>query len=390
MTQLTELEIASGLVLGTMPGTPLPPARLEARHALEQAVLPALERPPCLVSFSGGRDSSAVLALATHVARREGLPLPVPATNLFPTVEHADEGEWQERVVRHLGLDEWIRLEHERELDCVGPVAAGVLSRHGLLWPFNAHFHAPLLQRAAGGALLSGVGGDELLLISNRSRWIELLRGRARPQARDALRLGFALSPRPVRRWARSRRVPIDFAWLTPAAQRTIARTWADEQVRQPRRWRDVVDWVRRLRYIEVGTGSLATLAADDDVRIVHPFLDPTFVAAIAAAPRSRRFETRTQAMTHLFGDLLPADLLARRTKASFDGAFWNEPSRTFVSGWDGSGLDHEVVDVDALRAEWSTDSPDPRTYTLAQALWLRTRAGSRDGFEQALQGVAG
>jgi asparagine synthetase B (glutamine-hydrolysing) len=390
MTQLTELEIASGLVLGTTPGTPLPPARLEARHALEQAVLPALERPPCLVSFSGGRDSSAVLALATHVARREGLPLPVPATNLFPTVEHADEGEWQERVVRHLGLDEWIRLEHEWELDCVGPVAATVLSRHGLLWPFNAHFHAPLLERAAGGALLSGVGGDELLLISNRSRLMELLRGRARPQARDALRLGFALSPRPVRRWARSRRVPIDFAWLRPEARRTIARTWADEQVRQPRRWRDVVDWVRRLRYIEVGTGSLATIAADEDVRIVHPFLDPKFVAAIAAAPRNRRFETRTEAMTHLFGDLLPADLLARRTKASFDGAFWNEPSRTFVSGWDGSGIDHDVVDLDALRAEWSKDSPDPRTYTLAQALWLRTRARSGDGSEQALQGVAG
>ena len=54
------------------------------RAALEAVVLRALLRPPCLVSFSGGRDSSLVLAIASDVARRHGLPLPVPATNRFP------------------------------------------------------------------------------------------------------------------------------------------------------------------------------------------------------------------------------------------------------------------------------------------------------------------
>jgi len=391
MTSLTSLEIASGLVIGTVDeAAPLPPPRLGAREALERAVLPALERAPCLVSFSGGRDSSAVLAVATHVARREGLPLPVPATNVFPAVELSDEAEWQERVVRHLGLEDWIRLEHDSELDCVGPVAADVLRRHGLLWPFNAHFHAPLFERAAGGALLTGVGGDELLLITNRSRWIDLLRGRARPEARDALRLGFALAPRPVRRWVRSRRVPVDFGWLRPDARRAFARQWAAEQVRQPRRWHDVVEWVRRFRYVEVGTTSLATIAADDNVHVVHPFLDDAFVAAIAALPRERRFDTRTEAMTSVFGDLLPTGVLGRRTKASFDGAFWNEPSRAFARGWDGSGVDEEVVDVDGLKAEWSKESPDPRTYTLVQSAWLRTHRASGDGLEQALEGVAG
>ena len=37
------------------------------------------------------------------------------------------------------------------ELDSVGPVAQAVLRRHGPLWPFNAHFHMPLLERASGG-----------------------------------------------------------------------------------------------------------------------------------------------------------------------------------------------------------------------------------------------
>ena len=73
MSALTPIEIASGLVLGNS-------QRLEP--AVE-APIPAppwnghcsapLQRGPCLVSFSGGRDSSAVLAVATAVARREGL-----------------------------------------------------------------------------------------------------------------------------------------------------------------------------------------------------------------------------------------------------------------------------------------------------------------------------
>jgi asparagine synthetase B (glutamine-hydrolysing) len=390
MSSLTPLEIATGLVLGTAPeGAPRLRPSVDARKALEQAVLPALQRAPCLVSFSGGRDSSAVLAVAAHVARREGLPLPIPATNVFASVELSNETEWQELVVRHLGLDEWVRLGHERELDCVGPVATEILFRHGLLWPFNAHFHAPLLRHAAGGALLTGVGGDELLLITKRSRLGDLLRGRARPEARDALRLGFALAPRPMQRWARARRLPLDFAWLRPDARRRFSRAWADEQVAQPKRWDDLVDWVRRLRYIGVGTASLATIAAGEGAHVAHPFLDHAFGAAIAALPGAQRFETRTEAMMHLFGDLLPTELLERRTKASFDGAFWNEPSRAFVGEWDGSGVDDTVVDVEALRAEWSKESPDPRTFTLAQSAWLGTRARSRDSVEQALEGVA-
>jgi asparagine synthase (glutamine-hydrolysing) len=141
---------------------------------------------------------------------------------------------------------------------------------------------------------------------------------------------------------------------------------------------------------VSVGTASLATIAAGEGARIAHPFLDASFGAAIAALPRAQRFETRTQAMTHLFGDLLPAEVLERRTKASFDGAFWNEPSRAFVRAWDGSGIDEGVVDVAALRAEWSKESPDPRTYTLAQSVWLRTQVASGDSVEQPFERVAG
>ena len=82
---------------------------MSPREALERAILPALLRPPCLVSFSGGRDSAAVLAVATALARREGLPAPIPATNVFPAADDSDETAWQELIVRHLGLSEWVR-----------------------------------------------------------------------------------------------------------------------------------------------------------------------------------------------------------------------------------------------------------------------------------------
>lgn len=90
------------------------------RRALELVVLKALERPSCIIDFSGGRDSSLVLAVATHVARREGLPLPVPRTNRFPLEPASNEDEWQELVIRHLGLEDWEVCRLTGELDIIG------------------------------------------------------------------------------------------------------------------------------------------------------------------------------------------------------------------------------------------------------------------------------
>src|ERR1700749_707865 len=97
---LEQLEIATGMGLpASRPSRaarrPLTQTRLaapgvSAREALESVIRPALERSPCLVSFSGGRDSSAVLAAAAALARREGLPLPIPATIVFPAAAATD------------------------------------------------------------------------------------------------------------------------------------------------------------------------------------------------------------------------------------------------------------------------------------------------------------
>ncbi len=118
-------------------------------EALERAVLPGLLEPPCMVDFSGGRDSSIVLATATRVARKRGLSLPVPSTNLFPALPDTHESEWQEIVIRHLGLPDWHRRTFDNELELLGPLATSVMARHGLVAPAAAYVALPALEDAA-------------------------------------------------------------------------------------------------------------------------------------------------------------------------------------------------------------------------------------------------
>ena len=240
--RLTPLELLWGMPVGPDEGTtalPDRPAHPSPRTALETVVLRALTRPPCLVSFSGGRDSSLVLALATDVARRHGLPLPVPATNRFPGRPETDESGWQELVVAHLGIEDWLRMEWADELDVVGPYAQLLLRRHGILAPFNSHFHLPLIQAACGGSMLTGIGGDELFSPVSRDVAATVLLRPRRPHRRELPALGLALAPHPLRVAviAHRRRVFRTFGWMTPTARRRLALAFASWESRDPWRW---------------------------------------------------------------------------------------------------------------------------------------------------------
>jgi asparagine synthetase B (glutamine-hydrolysing) len=377
MRPLTTLEISSGLVLPPARRAPALPdlePGTTPRAAFEAAMLPALHRSPCLVSFSGGRDSSAVLATATAIARREGLSLPVPITHRFPSATGTQETEWQEQVIDHLGLEDWVRIDAAGDLDCVGPVATTVLRRHGLLWPCNAYFHEPIFEAAAGGAVITGVGGDEAFSPSSWARAISVMRGRARPGPRNLAHVGFALSPAVVKRIAIRRWLPEICPWLRPAARRRIEAFVASEAASEPLRWRTRYRQLADSGYLEVSLGSLAVLASAHDVELAHPFHDRRFLAALAALPPARRPASRAEAMTMLVGDVLPPALLSRSTKARFDEVFWTEHSRELVADWQGEGVDEEIVDVDRLRAEWASPTPEAHTFTLLQSVWL-TRA---------------
>ena len=368
----TPLEMASGVCLGEHRGPRLPDVRPDVTPlaALEQAVLPALLHPPCLVSFSGGRDSSTVLAVATRVARREDLPLPIPATMQFLGPE-THETSWQELVVRHLGLDDWVRLDILDELDLLGPVARDVIGRHGLLWPPNVHVMKPVMDAAAGGSLLTGVEADGLF---GTWRWVKVAKvaaRRARPNRKDMVRLAYAVSPLAVRRAVATRTEHFPLPWLRPDAQRVVDKAFAEERASEPLRWDRWVGWWSRRRYHIVGRAAIEVVATAAGTRILHPFHDPHFLAALSRHGGWYGYGYRADVMRANFSEVLPEAVITRTSKAAFASTFWGDATRRFVDDWDGTGVDETRVDIDALRKAWTAERPDFRSASVLQSAWL-------------------
>jgi Asparagine synthase len=354
--RLTSLEIASCVVVGSTssPGVAGQAPADDPVTVLERVVTRALRRPPCLVSFSGGHDSSLVLAAAMRAARREQLPLPVPVTWRVAGAPRADESAWQDAVIGALRVPDWIRLPADDDLDFVGPVATGVLRRHGLLYPANAYVHAPLFREAAGGTLLTGVGGDQVL-------------GRLR---------------RPRRPW---RLAPRDRAlslrWLHPAAARRVRHGLQREHRARPSRYDGRPRWALSRRDLELTRLSLALLGRDTDTDAVHPLLDPDFLEAVCN--RGVSPETaggRAGLLVQIFGGRYPDEVLRPRPKATFAEVFWRRPTRALLAGWDGTGIDPSVVDMAGLRREWDRPRPDLCTAMLAQQVWLARAAVPASG----------
>lgn len=377
---LEELEIASGTVFGDRRAdvpTGFPPNAGTPRSVLESLLLPALTRPPCAVAFSGGRDSSAMLAAATQVARKHDLDDPVPVTQTYARHPLTAESEWQELVIRHLGLKEWSRIEIEWELEAVGPLAGEALRRHGLYWPANAHAVTPMLRAAAPGSLVTGNGGDEVL-----SPWLYrnialMRRGQRRPRSfRELKYLGLSFLPEPLRTAAWRTRHEPHLHWLSPIAQRELERLWSANIASLPGSWQASLEALLRSRYLDLATSILNALAADAGVQLVQPFLDPRFVAAVAAEAPRIGHESRTKAMELYFSDLLPRELLSRPTKATFSESLFGPTSREFVASWDGQGVDPVLVDPGELRRQWARPVPDLRSLNLLQAAWLAGQNG--------------
>ncbi|MEH1165880.1 asparagine synthase C-terminal domain-containing protein [Micromonospora sp. CPCC 205539] len=359
MLRPTPFDLATGTVLGV--DTP-PPHRAASSGiadplgALDAAVLPALSRPPCVVSFSGGLDSSLVLAVAVRAARREGLPDPVPVTWRFAGAPRADESDWQERVVRALRIGEsWQILRAADDLDLIGPVARRLLHRYGVVHPVNLHLHLPLAELATGGSLLTGAGGDQIL-----AGW------RRPPAASLRARLWW------LRHDVGTRRGPADlFGWLRPAVAREVHRAHRAEQRAEPRRLRDRIAWHLRRRDLRITCSALAGLAADHQATAVQPLLDEGFVAALALLAGDRRGVSRDALLAEIVRGALPAEVTAPRRKARFLEVFFRTPTREFVRAWDGTGVDPHLVDADALRAAWARWPIPGGTASLVQHLWL-------------------
>jgi Asparagine synthase len=368
--QLDALEVSSGAIFGPRRG---PTEEVERRptagpgETLEELLLEGLQRPPCVVAFSGGRDSSALLGEVTRVARSHGLEDPVPYTLRFGEAPRTDETEWQEIVIRHLGLKEWGTRAVVDELDALGPLALDVIRRHGPHWPPNAHTLGLLLAPAPGGSLVTGNGGDELFTAWGGRLRTLALRGKVRPRRADLKPLLTPYLPTAVL----ARRPRFQLSWLTPDAGREVARRFAANAKHRDPSWAATLEDYLHSRYLELALGITAGMAAAADVRLVQPFYDCRYVRSIYADAPAEGYPSRGYAVQRHFGDVLPPELPRRLTKATFTEVFAGPRMRRFAAEWDGSGLDPGLVDPEHLRDQWLSARPDMRTLVPLQAAWL-------------------
>ena len=381
--RVSDVEFAAGWVPGYVVDAPSGKTeRQPVEHpleALERVLLRALLERPCIIGFSGGRDSSALLAVAMRVARREGLDPPVPFTKVYPDVPATDESAWQELVVRWLGVEEWVRHEYRDELDLLGPTATASLRRHGLLWPGTAHNRGPTLAIASGGCYVDGQGGDEILGEFRIAPVTQVLT-RARPFDRRARRDSVAaLAPSWLRRGVVERQVERSYnrPWLRPDAAAWYRETSVADVLAASLRYPRALHQTANRRAGWVALSNLDAVGRSLGVSYIHPFFDPDFVRALGAFGGTLGFADRTAAMRALFSGLLPDEVNAREGKVYFNNAFIHGHSRAFLESWDGTGLDTDLIDVDALREVWNEPVIHGGTFQLMQAAWLATQGST-------------
>jgi Asparagine synthase len=373
-------EVAVGYVFGQVRPQRAASGYHDPLSALAEVLLPHLEAGPCYVAFSGGRDSSAVLAMAAMVARKHGLADPVPVTEVYPGIPEVDESDWQQAVIAHLGLTEWLRLEVDGENDLLSPPVKDSLVRRGILWPPATHNKVNLLGRLSKGSLLTGEGGDEVFGGRRATPWAHLRKGTSMRRRRAVLGTAESVLPRPLR----SRHAAAQFRaagvqpWLRPEAARESVRLAARDTVSEPLWWDRALLWSTSRRSTVVSARNYGAVAAEYGVNLVDPLLDLRFISALGSSVGRWGYAGRTAAMWALFGDILPAAVVERRTKAFFNRAFMGEATADFARRWDGSGVDTELVDVERLREEWLSDRPSALSSTLLHSAWSHAEGSEK------------
>jgi asparagine synthase (glutamine-hydrolysing) len=374
---LTALEIACAAMLGTDDREPLPTVRSGASLdvTVNDILEPALATGNCLVSFSGGRESAWLLAAATTAARSRGHADPVPATLRYPGASSASDALHQERIVSHLRLDDWERIEIGDELEILGPYAQRALLTVGLLFPATAYAMLPLLDRARGGWLLAGGALTDFFTYWRWARLSEVLGARRRPRRRDVRDLAIAALPRRRRARLVGARLGAPSPWLRPAAAAEAERLAIEAETNIPLRFDGALARQRTHRCHTGMRVSFDALAASAGARLALPFRDDRYIAALAAAGGRRGFGNRAATLSHLAGHLLPAELLRRSDGVSRNQAFFGDASRTFATQWSGDGVDDEVVDPEVLKTLWSEGSFPWASTMLLQSAFTFERA---------------
>jgi len=320
--------------------------------------------------FSGGRESSMWLAMATRYARRHGHDDPVPVTLRHPSLASPEQFTLQELVVAHLDLPDWERVEPDDDLDLIGPIAAASLRRTGPFWPPNAYTMAPLIEVARGGVFMLVTGLSDFFAWWRWAPLAGVLAGHRRPARRDVALFASMLVPAVLRARASRRRTPT-LPWLQPAAEQRALALLTDRQAAVPMRFSRAATTQITHRCFTGAAGTFRALGEALGTAIEVPLSRPGVVESLAGTGGWLGFGEQRTMLQRLAGDLLPSELLARRPAPDLNPVFFGEPSREFAASWTGTGLDELVVDIEALRRTWLSDRPDPRTACLLQYAWL-------------------
>ncbi|PFG30449.1 asparagine synthase (glutamine-hydrolysing) [Paramicrobacterium agarici] len=336
------------------------------RVALEQIVKTAFTGIPVYVLFSGGRDSSAILALATAIARSLDADDPIPVTVKHPDAPRSDESDWQDLVLEHLSIRERIVLEFRGEQSLLSEAAQAGLTAHGLLWPSALQLHGAIYTKLVPGVLLTGEGGD--LVIEGR-RITPLSEAVRNIWVRTSLREAYALVAHRGNDSDLTSALVARSPWLTREGQRRL--TEVIHSAKEPLAWNRSLRALVDSRPASMARANFAAVARAHGHSPLSPFDDERFFRALERTGGYWGFGGRTQMMRALFHDLLPDAILSRTTKAAFNETRWLEPEREFARSWNGDGVDHDLIDPERLRSEWLGESPSTHSTISLHAAWL-------------------
>ena len=173
--------------------------------------------------------------------------------------------------------------------------------------------------------------------------------------------------------------------WLRPAAERDALALLRRRQADVPRRYDRAVTAQVTHRCFDAAASALRSIGEMAGTEVVQPLRRPGAVERMAGAGGWRGFHGLEAMLLAMSGGLLPADLLRARRGADLTPVFFSDPSREFATGWNGEGLDESVVDTEALRRNWLSATPDPRTACLLQYAWLTAQLRSTTTADELL-----